>query len=156
MSTRSTHETGPMPSPDLDAQYETGSVTSHDGTTIGFRRFGHGPGVVVLHGTMSSAHNHTELARALAGSFTVYVPDRRGRGLSGPVGEAYSIDREVDDLRPLVQATGARNVLGVSSGGIVALNAALAMPAIDKVAVLRATVLRGRFFAETGGPSAAA
>lgn len=62
--------------------YTTGVVTSKDGTTIGYRRFGRGPGVVVLHGSMSSAHNHMQLAAALADAFTVDVPDRRGRGLS--------------------------------------------------------------------------
>jgi len=28
----------------------TGSVSSADGTTIGYRRVGHGPGVVLVHG----------------------------------------------------------------------------------------------------------
>jgi len=64
--------------------YTTGSVTSQDGTTIGYRQFGHGPGVVLLHGAASSAHNHMQLAEALSPAFTVYVPDRRSRGLSGP------------------------------------------------------------------------
>src|SRR4029453_1234848 len=76
--------------------YTTGFVTSKDGTTIGYRQFGHGPGVVLLHGTMSSAHNHMQLAEALADAFTVYVPDRRGRGLSGPFSKDYSIQTEVE------------------------------------------------------------
>jgi len=37
-------------------------------------------GVVLLHGAALSAHNHMQLAEALAGAFTVYVPDRRGHG----------------------------------------------------------------------------
>ena len=61
-----------------------GSVISGDGTTIGYRRFGTGPALVLLHGSMSSGAHHTELARLLADTFTVYVGDRRGRGLSGP------------------------------------------------------------------------
>jgi pimeloyl-ACP methyl ester carboxylesterase len=35
----------------------TGSVTSADGTTIGYRRVGDGPGVVLLHGAGQSSQN---------------------------------------------------------------------------------------------------
>ena len=82
--------------------YTTGSVTSQDGTTIGYRQFGHGPGVVLLHGAASSAHNHMQLAEALYRAFTVYAPDRRGRGLSGPYSEDYSIQKDVEDLDALL------------------------------------------------------
>jgi pimeloyl-ACP methyl ester carboxylesterase len=75
-------------------KYTTGSVTSRDGTLIGFREMGHGPGVVLVHGTASSGHNHLELAEALADAFTVIVPDRRGRGLSGRYGENDGIQEE--------------------------------------------------------------
>jgi pimeloyl-ACP methyl ester carboxylesterase len=53
--------------------YATGSVRSTDGTTIGYRRVGTGPGVVVVHGAMGSAQSHVQLAEALADSFTVYL-----------------------------------------------------------------------------------
>ncbi len=43
-----------------------------------------------------------QLAEAMAGSFTVYLPDRRGRGLSGPYGAGYSMQREVEDLDALL------------------------------------------------------
>jgi hypothetical protein len=33
------------------SQSMTASVTSKDGTTIGYRQLGHGPGLVILHGT---------------------------------------------------------------------------------------------------------
>ena len=94
-----------------------GSVTSKDGTTIGYRQLGHGPGIVLLHGAVASAHNHMQLAEALADAFTIYVPDRRGRGLSGPFGNDYSIQKEVEDMDALLTKTGAHNVFGVSSGG---------------------------------------
>jgi len=115
--------------------YITGSVTSKDGAAIGYRQLGHGPGVVLLHGAMSSAHNHMQLAEALADAFTVYVPDRRGRGLSGPYGDAYSLQKEVEDMDALLTTTGAHNVFGVSSGGIIWLQAALTLPAIHKAAI---------------------
>ena len=57
----------------------TGFVTSQDGTRIGYRQIGHGPGVVVVHGTMSSGYNHMQLAEQLSDAFTIYLIDR-GRG----------------------------------------------------------------------------
>jgi pimeloyl-ACP methyl ester carboxylesterase len=111
----------------------TGFVTSQDGTTIGYRQLGHGPGVVLLHGAMSSAHNHIQLAEALADTFTVYVPDRRG--LSGPYSEDYSIQKDVEDMDALLTKTGAHNVFGLSSGAIILLQAALILPTIHKAAI---------------------
>jgi hypothetical protein len=32
-----------------------------------------------------------KLGTLLSDEFTVYIPDRRGRGMSGPIGEDYSI-----------------------------------------------------------------
>ena len=116
-------------------RYTTDSVLSKDGTTIGYRQVGHGPGIVALHGAMESAQSHMQLAEALAGSFTVYLPDRRGRGLSGPYGASYSMQREVEDLDALLTKTGARRIFGVSAGGLICLQAALTLPAIQKVAV---------------------
>src|SRR5713226_10236531 len=113
----------------------TGFVTSQDGTTIGYRQLGHGQGVVLVHGAMESVQSHMQLAEALAATFTVYVPDRRGRGLSGPYGKDYSIQKEVEDLDALLTKTGAHNVFGVSSGGIICLQAALTLPALHKAAI---------------------
>ena len=115
--------------------YITDSVPSKDGATIGYRQLGHGPGVLLLHGTASSAHNHMQLAEALADGFTVYVPDRRGRGLSGQYSGDYSIQKEVEDLKAVLTKTDVHNVFGVSSGGLILLQAALTLPAVHKVAV---------------------
>ncbi|MFI7455275.1 alpha/beta fold hydrolase [Nonomuraea sp. NPDC049714] len=114
---------------------ETGHVTSADGTVIGYHRLGDGPALVVLHGQMESAQSHRQLAEALAGTHTVYLPDRRGRGLSGPYGAAHDSEREVEDLDAVLTATGAQWVFGVSVGALVALRAATALPAVRKVAV---------------------
>jgi pimeloyl-ACP methyl ester carboxylesterase len=116
-------------------RYTTGSVTSRDGTTIGYRQLGHGPGIVALHGAMESAQSHMQLAEALAGSYTIYLPDRRGRGISGPYGADYSMRREVEDMDALLTKTGSQRVFGVSAGGLICLQAALTLPAIQKVAV---------------------
>ncbi len=115
--------------------YITSSVTSKDGTTISYRQIGHGPAVVLLGGAMETAQSHMQLAEALADTFTCYMPDRRGRGLSGPFGNDYSIQREVEDLDALLTKTGAHYVFGVSAGGLICLEAALKLPAIHKAAL---------------------
>ncbi len=112
-----------------------GSVTSRDGTTIGYRQLGQGPGVVVLHGAMESAQSHMLLAEALSDAFTVYVPDRRVHSLGFPFAKDYDIQKEVEDLDALLIKTGSHNVFGVSSGGIICLRAALVLRNIDKAGV---------------------
>jgi pimeloyl-ACP methyl ester carboxylesterase len=114
--------------------YTTGSVTS-DGTTIGYRQIGSGPGIILLHGGMNASQHYMRLAAALSDTFTVYVPDRRGRGLSGPHGDQYSIAKECEDVDALLDKTGAHFVFGHSSGGLIAIQAALTLPSIRKVAV---------------------
>src|SRR6476659_9017866 len=89
------------------ADFAFDSVISRDGTTIGFRRVGRGPGLVLLHGSMSSGAHHTEMARMLADTFTIHVPDRRGRGLSGPYRSGDEFEQELDDVAALLRATGA-------------------------------------------------
>src|SRR2546425_9711350 len=113
----------------------TGSVISRDGTTIGYRQLGRGPGLVVVHGAMESAQSHMQLAEALADSLTIYLPDRRGRGLSGPYREDHSIETDVQDMAALLAKTHAHYVMGVSSGAIIWLQAAPTLPAIRKAVI---------------------
>jgi pimeloyl-ACP methyl ester carboxylesterase len=108
------------------------TVVSKDGTVIGYRKVGTGPGLVMVHGGMMTGQNLTELATALADDFTVYVPDRRGRGLSGPVGD-YSLQKEIDDLSALLVSTDTRHLFGLSFGAIVSLATALEFPEIHKL-----------------------
>jgi len=125
------------------ATLETKFATSRDGTRIVYRQVGHGPSLVVLHGTMSSGYNHLELAQALADTFTVYLPDRRGRGLSGPHGEGYGLEKEVQDLDALLAETGAQDVFGVSSGGLILLRALGSLPALGRAAIYEAPLPTG-------------
>jgi pimeloyl-ACP methyl ester carboxylesterase len=119
----------------------TGTVTSKDGTTIGYRQLGHGPGLVLLHGIMESGQSHSQLAEELAGDFAVYLPDRRGRGLSGPQGTHYCIRKEVEDLDALLDKTEATRVFGVSAGAVICLQAALTLTAIEKAAIFEPPLL---------------
>jgi len=124
--------------------YQKKSVTSKDGTTIGFRQFGHGPGVVILHGGALASQHYMKLGAALADEFTVNIPDRRGRGMSGPYGPHYSIQREDEDLEAVVTDTGAQYVFGAADGGLFALHASITVPTIRKVAVFEPVLFAGQ------------
>lgn len=118
-----------------------GHVTSRDGTRIGYLRVGEGPAVVVVHGANESARSHTALAAALADDFTVYLVDRRGRGLSGPFGPDHDLRTEVDDVAAVLDESGAERVFGVSMGGLVALEAARSLPVVRRTSVYEPALL---------------
>jgi pimeloyl-ACP methyl ester carboxylesterase len=114
---------------------KTSFVTSKDGTAIGYRQIGQGPGLIIVHGTMESSLSHNQLAEALADSFTVYLPDRRGRGLSSPYRKEHMIQTDVEDLEAILSKTGAHFVFGVSAGALICLQAALNLSSIHKAAL---------------------
>jgi hypothetical protein len=68
--------------------YPTSFVTSKDDTTIGYRQMGAGLGLILLHGGASASQKHMWLGTMLSDAFTIYNPDRPGRGLSGPFGDS--------------------------------------------------------------------
>jgi alpha-beta hydrolase superfamily lysophospholipase len=73
------------------------TVTSADGTLIGYQRLGTGePSVIVIGGAMRTGQDYLPLARHLARGCAVYVMDRRGRGDSGPQGADYGIEKECE------------------------------------------------------------
>ena len=115
-----------------EQEYTKGFVTSKDGTTIGYRQMGSGPGIILLHGGGKASQTLMQLGTELSDEFTVYIPDRRGRGLSGPFGDKYGLQREVEDMDALLKKTGAHYVFGTATGGIIALQSALYLPAIHK------------------------
>lgn len=115
--------------------YRTNVACSADGTMIGYRQYGNGPGLILVHGGMQAAQHLSQLATALADEFQVLVPDRRGRGTSGPHGTEFSLQREVEDLQALIAATGARYLFGHSSGALISLRAALVTPVVERAAL---------------------
>lgn len=112
------------------------SIKSADGTQIGFSKVGRGPSLIIVQGAMGTAANYSELAEALADQFTVYRPDRRGRGMSPcPYHPPHRIAKEIEDLRALVDASSARLLFGLSSGAVIALTATAAISAIEKAVI---------------------
>jgi len=115
---------------------EIDEVISKDGTKIGYRRLGKGPGLVIVHGVLQSSQCHMELAQSpLSAHFTIYLPDRRSRGLSGNLLDTYCVQTEVDDLAEILDETDASFVLGINSGALICLEATLSLPAIQKTAL---------------------
>ncbi|WP_328603847.1 alpha/beta hydrolase [Amycolatopsis sp. NBC_00345] len=102
------------------------TTVSADGTAIGYRRVGSGPALVLVDGALCY-HGSTPndaLAAELAGRFTVYTYDRRGRGESGDT-RPYDVEREVEDVAAVVkEAGGTAGLFGISSGAALVLQAA--------------------------------
>ena len=120
-------------------------VRSTDGTTIAYERSGNGPALILVDGALCSRAfgPSAKLAPLLARHFTVYAYDRRGRGQSGDT-PPYSPAREVEDIAALIKETGgSASLLGLSSGGALALEAAATGLPIKQGGGLRAA-LRGR------------
>lgn len=110
-------------------------VTSKDGTSIEYERTGKGPALVLVGGGLDDGSENAPLAPELAGMFTVVNFSRRGRGHSGDT-QPYALAREIEDLDTLIQGVGgSAHVYGVSSRGALAIEAAAAGSAIDRLAL---------------------
>src|SRR5438105_8174888 len=114
------------------------TLSSHDGTPIAYSKHGEGPALILVDGalTVHSNGSGSELAKLLAPHFTVYGYDRRGRGESGDT-LPYAIDREIDDIEALIDHAGGPAFLyGHSSGGPLAMLAAIRLRSkVSKIAL---------------------
>jgi pimeloyl-ACP methyl ester carboxylesterase len=114
------------------------TVTSTDGSTIAYDRYGDGGPVVILVGGALSYRTFSkleEIAVALAEHCIVINYDRRGRGDSTQNGP-YALEREIEDLEAIIEAEGGRASLwGWSSGGALALRATAAGIGVERVSV---------------------
>lgn len=119
----------------MHLERETVVVESTDGTAISCERVGAGPGLVLVQGAMGTVRNFRALSAHLATNFTVHVPERRGRGASGPAGATYGVDREVEDLAAVLTASGSEYVFGLSSGALITLQAARSLSSLTRIAV---------------------
>jgi pimeloyl-ACP methyl ester carboxylesterase len=102
------------------------TLSSPDGTTIAYDEQGEGPPLILVDGALTvHSSGSGELAKLLAPHFTVYGYDRRGRGESGDT-LPYAVDREIDDIEALIDLAGGPAFLyGHSSGGPLAMRAAI-------------------------------
>ncbi|GMU01505.1 alpha/beta hydrolase [Corallococcus caeni] len=120
------------------------TVKSADGTSIAFEVTGKGPPLILVGGAFCDRTAPTSgapLAALLAHRFTVFNPDRRGRGDSGDT-LPHALDREGEDLAALITAAGgSAAVFGNSSGGLLALDAAARGFSIPKLVVYEPPVI---------------
>src|SRR5512146_348818 len=131
-------------------------VTSNDGTQIAFDVQGSGPAVILVDGALCyrGFGPMPGLAELLEPRFTVYTYDRRGRGDSGNTQSDLSqiVECEVEDLAALIQeAGGSAYLFGASSGGALAMEAAIRLGAnkVRKLAMYEAP-----YDSEEGAPQA--
>lgn len=105
----------------------TSKVTSMDGTTITFDKFGDGPALILVDGALEyrALEGMTQLAQLLAQDFTVYHYDRRGRGESTDT-QPYTVEREIEDIEAVInEAGGSAFLYGISSGAALAMEASI-------------------------------
>jgi pimeloyl-ACP methyl ester carboxylesterase len=118
----------------------TATVLSKDGTAIAFDRIGHGAPVILVDPALCyrGMGQTGQLAELLAPHFTVITYDRRGRGESGDT-PPYALEREVEDIAALLnEAGGSASLWGMSSGAVLALEAASRLSGIKKLALYEA------------------
>ena len=120
-------------------------VESADGTAISSESYGDGRALVVLSGALFPAERWLNVVRVLAERHCVYLVDRRGRGKSGDTAP-YAPEREVEDVLSVLRAVpGPIDLLGHSSGAILALQVAARTPEkLERLVVYEPPV----FFAE--------
>jgi pimeloyl-ACP methyl ester carboxylesterase len=113
----------------------TKTVRSKDGTAIAFERTGNGAPLILVDGALCyrGVGPSRQLAKHLAPHFTVFTYDRRGRGESGDT-PPYAVEREVEDIAAILsEAGGSAYLWGMSSGGVLALEAATRFNGVKKV-----------------------
>src|SRR5690349_10474886 len=106
------------------------TVTSKDGRTIAYDKAGSGRVVILVTGALGVRTDMTTnpLVPCLESHFTVIDYDRRGRGDSTDT-PPYAVEREIEDIEALIDANGGKAYLyGLSSGAVLALEAAAKLP----------------------------
>jgi pimeloyl-ACP methyl ester carboxylesterase len=110
------------------------TVTSPDGTCIGYESVGAGPPLLLVHGSTGTRARWSSVTPALAQRYTVHTMDRRGRGLSTPEVGPYSLNREAEDVAAVAQAVGGNvYVVGHSYGALAVLEATLITTAFRRI-----------------------
>src|SRR5688500_18839719 len=104
-------------------------VTSVDGVSVSYDRYGAGPPLVLVHGAFSDHQTNWEFVKPIfAKQFTVYAMARRGRGDTDAT-DGHSLEDESRDVVAAIQSVGAPVfLLGHSYGAHAALAAAASIP----------------------------
>ncbi|MDR5682651.1 MAG: alpha/beta fold hydrolase [Armatimonadota bacterium] len=119
-----------------------------NGIRLYYEEEGTGPPLLLLEGLGYALWMWFKQRPALRRRFHLIAPDNRGVGLSDKPDAPYTIDLFADDAAALLDHLGVRrtHVLGVSMGGMIALNLSLRHPdRVDRLVLVNTT---------PGGPDA--
>ena len=107
---------------------------------------GRGPPIVLVRGLARSHRYFEPIVPYLARYFRVILFDNRGSGRSDRPAGPYSSDQMADDVVAVMDAAGARSawILGMSLGGMIALDTARRHPRRVSGLVLGSCTARGR------------
>ncbi|HEX3776391.1 MAG TPA: alpha/beta hydrolase [Polyangiaceae bacterium] len=104
-------------------------VRAPDGTKISSESYGQGRPLVIVSGAMFARERWLSVIPLFASERDPYVIDRRGRGRSGDT-QPYAPEREIEDIVAVIERIGEPlDLLGHSSGAILALQVAARAPA---------------------------
>jgi pimeloyl-ACP methyl ester carboxylesterase len=110
------------------------TVTSPDGSVIGYATLGDGPPMVLVHGTGADHTRWAAVRDRLARRYRLHLVDRRGRGLSTAEAAAYDIRREGEDIAAVAEAAGGDVYLVAHSyGALCALHAVQVTDAVTRL-----------------------
>src|SRR5262245_60860345 len=104
------------------------TVTSADGTTIKAHSYGAGRPLLLVSGALFASERWLKVVPLISTTRNVFVLDRRGRGQSGS-SAPYAPERELEDISAVLESiAGPVDLLGHSSGAILALQVAERAP----------------------------
>lgn len=109
-------------------------ATSDDGTEIAGQVHGMGSPLVLVHGGLGDEGGWARLLPYLTDRFTCYAMSTRGRGSSAATSD-YSPERHLEDVIAYAESIGEPvGLIGMSSGGSLAIAAAASSDAVAAVA----------------------
>ncbi|HLT48469.1 MAG TPA: alpha/beta hydrolase [Rubricoccaceae bacterium] len=119
------------------------TVTSKDGTVIGYWMSGPGPPLLLVHGTTADHRRWAAVSPRLERHFSVYAMDRRGRGGSTDAPD-YDVMREAEDVAAVLDRIGEpAAVLAHSYGAVCALEGALLADNVRKMVLYEPPIPTG-------------
>ncbi len=115
----------------------TGYITAN-GVSMWYEDRGEGDPVVLLHGGLTDSRDFTGNLDALASSFRLLLPERRGHGHSPDVPGPITVEAMTEDTIAFIGqvAGGPVRLAGYSAGATVALRAAMRRPGLAERLVL--------------------
>jgi pimeloyl-ACP methyl ester carboxylesterase len=128
--------------PKNNSEARTFSAVSPDGSEIACEvaglEIGRGPALLLIHGTADDRFGFDRLAPLLGHRYTLYMMDRRGRGLSTNQTALYAIEREFEDINALADKIAAEHgaptgVFAHSYGALCTMGAARTATHIGRI-----------------------